>query len=189
MKNKRSATFVVICEDVQHAAFAHRFLRLLGIKNQHDLRIEYCRPGQRDAKQWIRDELPGELQGFRRYNAKNRSSRRVLFVMADADDKTVEQRITSLTSKCNPKPNTSENVCFIIPHWAIETWIMYLRGESVDESEKILSRHKLRAPRACWPQVKQLKDMCDSDSLPKSTPDSLRKACTEFQRIRSALQS
>jgi|GEM_PF-707298 len=188
MKNKRSAPFIVICEDAQHAAFARRFLRFSGIRNHHDLRIEYCEPGKQDAKQWIRDELPGELQGFRRYNAKNRSAERVLFVMADADDKTVEQRITYITSKCNPKPNTSENVCFIIPRWAVETWIKYFRGESADESKKILSKHKLRAPGDCWPEVKQLKKICDSGSLSKDAPDSLHKACSEFQRIRPALK-
>ena len=188
MRNNRSARFIVVCEDKQHAVFARRFLKLSNI-NRYHIRIEPCPPGTQDAKQWIRNNLPKELEGFRNYNAKNRSTERVLFVMADADNATVEERIADIASQCDPKPGTSDNVCFIIPRWAVETWIKYFREGSADESDRIRPQHKLSMPEDCWPQVQKLKDMCDSDSLSPDAPGSLRIACQQFQQIRSALHS
>ncbi len=188
--SSRSVQCIVVCEDIQHEVFARRFLKLSKIQ-PHNIRIRRC-PNPKsggDAKHWIKTNLPDQLGGLKSYNTKNRFTALVLIVIADADDKTVEQRIKHVTSGCSPKPNPNENVCFIIPKWTIETWIMYLRDGSADESYRIRSKDKLKRERDCWPQVKQLKDMCDSNSLPQSAPDSLRKACTEFQRISSALQS
>ncbi len=189
--SRRSVQCIVVCEDIQHEVFARKFLKLSKIQ-PHNIRIRRC-PNPKsggDAKHWIKTNLPDQLGGLKSYNARNSSTALVLIVIADADDKTVEQRIKHVTSGCSPKPNPNENVCFIIPKWAIETWIKHLRGESISESYRIRSKDKFtKNERACWPQVKQLKDMCDSDSLPKSALDSLRKACIEFQRIRSALQS
>ena len=191
MRNKGSVQFIIVCEDKQQDVFARRFLKLSKVE-RHNIYTKRCQNPKTagDAKQWIKTNLPAQLQGFKSYNAKNKSTARVLLVIADADDKTVEQRIKHVTSGCSPKPNPNENVCFIIPKWAIETWIMYLRDGSADESYQIRSKDKLQRQRDCWPQVEKLKDMCDSSALlPDSAPDSLLKACTEFQRIRSVLQS
>ena len=191
MRNKGSVQFIIVCEDKQQDVFARRFLKLSKVE-RHDIYTRRCKNPKTvgDAKDWIKTNLPAQLQGFRNYNAKNKSAGRILLVIADADNQTVKQRIKHVTSGCNPKPKSSENVCFIIPKWAIETWIIHLRGESINESYRIQQKDRLKNnERACQPQVKKLKDMCDSNSLPANAPDSLRKACTEFQRIRSALQS
>ena len=190
MRNKSSAQFIIVCEDKQQDVFARRFLKFSKI-NRHNIYTKRCRNPKTtgDAKDWIRKNLPDQLQGFRSYTRKNKSTARILIVITDADDKTVEQRIKHITSECNPTPNSNENVCFIIPKWAIETWIMYLRDGQADESYKIQKKDRLKEEGLCLDHVKKLKDMCDSGSLSKDAPGSLHKACTEFQRIRSALQS
>jgi len=183
--SSRSAWIILLCEDKQHEVFLRRFLKRSNIRN-HDFYISTSPPGEGDAKQWIRDNLPRQLAAFKNYNAKNRSAKRILCVMADADNKTVEQRIADITSSCKPTPH--ENVCFIIPRWAVETWLKYLRGESIDESVKIQPQDKCRRERECWSQVDKLKDMCDSGSLNEPAPDSLNKACVQFQQVRDVLQ-
>lgn len=186
--SSRSARIIVICEDTQHAVFVRRFLILSKLKG-HAIRVRKCPPGGQDAKQWIRQVLPGELKAFRNYNAKNPPGRRVLCIMADADNLTVNERIDGLSAGCDPKPDPSENVCFIIPRWAVETWIKYLRPEEFDESARIQRREKYRDARDCWAQVDVLKTMCDSGSLRSPAPPSLDDACQQFQRVRSVLQS
>lgn len=181
-----SARIIILCEGTQDAVFLRRFLALSNVKG-HEIRVKHSPQGEGDAKKWIETVLPNELKGFRGYNAKNRSEKRILCVMADADDRTVAERIQQLAKGCDPRPSGSGNVCFIIPRWAVETWLQYLRGEQFDESVKIRPRDKYDNARDCWPQVDRLKAMCDSGTLDPPVPPSLSDACQQFQQMQSAL--
>jgi len=179
-------TFVIVCEDTQHEVFVRRFLRLSGVRNT-SIRVEKSPAGLQDARQWIRRFLPGELRAFRNYNARNRSANRMLIVVSDADNGTVEERTEYLTTECDPKPGDQEKVCFVIPRWSVETWLKYLRNEGYDESERTRRGDKWAKARDCHRQVDELKRMCDDRQLRSPAPPSLQMACTEFQRIRELL--
>jgi len=136
--------------------------------------------------------LPSELLAFRRYNAKNQSENRVLCVMSDADNLSPQGRIASLTQGCDPAvdtQNTDRNVCFVIPRWAVETWMLYLLGSPRDETARVTPSDKRQCEdkeqlRSC---VLKLKDACDAGSLPDTPPPSLLHACDEFHRITEVL--
>jgi hypothetical protein len=185
--SSRSVRIIAICEDTQHEVFVRRFLKLSSV-NRHDVRVRKCPRGSQDAKQWIREVLPGELASFRSYKALNPRSAGIVCVMTDADNRTVRERINDVSAGCTPTPAANEDVCFIVPRWAVETWLKYLRGEDFDEDASIQRRDRYRNARDCWPQVDSLKAMCDSGTLRQPAPSSLDDACVEFQRVRSAFR-
>jgi hypothetical protein len=184
----RSARIVIVCEDTQHQLFARRVLKQLGVPNR-DVRIENAPRGTGDAKQWLREKgLPWEWPAFRWYCRKNSKKRRVLFVVADADDETVRQRIDDLTRECNPAPTIGDHVCFVVPKWAVETWFNFLRGESYDETVRIGRADKYSCAKDCFDVADELARLCQAHSLPPEAPDSLATACNRFAQIKPQLR-
>jgi hypothetical protein len=108
-----------------------------------------------------------------------------LIVASDADEKTVEERIQTFKDACVeaniPFRKEKEQICFVIPRRNIETWLAYLRGESVDEL-KVYRKYDNESD--CRAQVVNLDEMCRRQALkPEPPPPSLVATCDEFKRI------
>jgi len=184
----RSAKIIIVCEDIQQQVFARRVLTQLGVPKR-DLRIENAPRGMSDAKQWIREKgLPNEWAWFHRYCRKNSKNRRVLLVVSDADNKTVEQHARDLVDGCEPVPSIAEHVCLVAPKWSIETWFKFLRGEPYDETSRTTGADKHRHAKDCFRKADELARICQAQTLPPNTPDSLRKACRVFAQVKSQLK-
>ncbi len=108
--------------------------------------------------------------------------------MIDADRSTVEDRLEALDTACDragivPRAN-GEPVAVFVPRRNIETWIEYLQGHDVNETD---AYPKLSRERGCAEPVRKLKAMCDAGQLEEPAPPSLAAACTEYQaRFREA---
>ena len=74
--------------------------------------------------------------------------------------------------------SANEPILHLIPARNIETWLAYLRGETVDERAIY---PKLARERDCVPMVHTLKAMCDAGKLREPAPSSLVRACVEYR--------
>jgi hypothetical protein len=172
---------VVLCEDTQTECFIRRFL----VKQNWDrrqIRTETLPAGKGSGLVWVREKFVNELKAYR-----SRSTRAAtcLIVAADADDMTVEERIRTLKDACAgvavPFRQDDEHVIFVIPRRNIETWLAFLRGESVNEVD---AYRKYDNESDCRGQVAKLDDCCRRKKLePDPPPPSLAATCAEFKRI------
>jgi hypothetical protein len=108
--------------------------------------------------------------------------------VTDADILSVEQRrqklSTALVAVEIPSLTDQEQVAILIPKRNIETWIKYLRGESVDETTDYCGpKHEVKK-QVVQPAVDRLEELYRaSGTLPDDCPDSLRQAIEELKRV------
>ncbi len=131
--SRRRVKLVLLCEDSQHEAFLRRFFERAGW-NPRAMRVEKSPKGRGAGEQWVRERFPRELQALRR-----RHVAAILAAMVDADRSTVEERIAAFDAACSqtgvPPRRPDEPVAIFVPRRSIETWIAYLSGRDVNESQ------------------------------------------------------
>lgn len=168
---------VLLCEDEQSACFARRFLKELGYK-AWQLREEKPPLGKGSGEQWVRERMPIELRAMRDAHSK------ALIVMTDSDAMGAQERAETLRRKCLDEGvewrRADEAVLLIIPARNIETWLAWLRGESVDETQ---TYRKYASESDCRDQARELVGMCRSGKLRQPAPSSLVTACEEWNRM------
>lgn len=117
--------------------------------------------------------------------------RKGLVVMIDGDALGVSRRKSTLGVACqtmgvNPRDD-GDQVAVLVPTWNIETWLAYLRGETVDEARRDYPR--LEQPRECQSMARKLWDMCRAREPREPSPLSVRDACQEYTRLSVPLTS
>ena len=107
-----------------------------------------------------------------------------LIVMVDGDASGVSDTKASLSTACQDQgvrpPGDDDNVLICVPTRNIETWLTYLSGETVHETNRY---PKLDRPRDCQPMVNRLVEMCRDQTLREPAPDSLKDACIGYRRV------
>ncbi|MYA88730.1 MAG: hypothetical protein F4X97_09825 [Boseongicola sp. SB0662_bin_57] len=102
--------------------------------------------------------------------------------MIDGDNQGVKGRIQQLTDECRESeicmPQKDEEVAIFVPTWNIETWLAYLEGGAVDETER--NYPKLERPRECKRHASVLAESCRGGELRQPAPASLEAACHEY---------
>jgi hypothetical protein len=181
----KASRIVVLCEDKAHEVFACRFLKKgWGIRNR-DITIPPYPAGKGSGKKHVADRIALEVRALRARQAST-----VLVVGQDADQGSVSQVHSFLDSKIEPPRSSSEQIAFIVPKWHIETWIAYLDGKMVDESESEAYKKDNGAiceSKQAHVYIDKLADSCKESKPLHSPPDSLSIACKEFERLRNAL--
>ncbi|NLE73036.1 MAG: hypothetical protein GX604_00155 [Actinobacteria bacterium] len=169
----RRVNIVILCEDTQQGVFANRFLELAG-KSIRVMRIEKG-PGEA----FVRKQFPKELAYYR---ARKHKVDQALIVIIDADTLGVTKRVKQLEaaiSEAGQDPRgVDERVALFVPARNIETWIAYLDGQTVNESDPY---PKLRLESDCRRAVRCLHDMCQRNALREPAPPSLKQACDEYR--------
>ncbi len=187
----RASNIIVLCEDRLQEVFVRRFLKKgWGIK-EPPIRVVSCpRAGSGGAgEKYVRDNYPDQLKACRARHAKT-----ILVVVLDADTGTVSAHREELDNSCRKAQpavaarQPDEPVVYVIPKWHIETWLAYLDGVSISEDQQYKTQYAFRQCESdCHRLVDKLATACrDKGQLP-TPPDSLRQACTEFERIRGLL--
>jgi hypothetical protein len=177
---------ILLCEDQQHARFARLLLKLRGVSDRR-IRAHISPLGQGDAKKWVNECYPGDLTAYR---AKANHINNVLIVMSDADNNSVLQRAQQLENACDMNKISGrlphERVIFVIPKWAIETWILSLTGSDIQEDNQITSHHKKLAFAKMTQAVTLLAKSCRGITGTKNNNfiSSLFATCQEFDRVR-----
>lgn len=135
------------------------------------------RPGAGAGDQFVRDNYPAYLDAIRRRNG-------ILVVMIDGDNDSIEQRLKQLNDVCEqsdiPPRKSSDNVAIFVPSRNIETWLAYLNGEDVNETD---TYPRLRRERECQKHVNALEQMCSEGKLRTPAPESLEAACREYNNV------
>lgn len=175
---QRRAIVVILCEDRQQEVFARHFLQKRGFSGP--FRVEVCPKGEQSGEQYVRERYPNEVKAYR---SKRNHLSIYLVVLIDADNKTVDERLQQLDSALEddsqPRRQEDENIAVFVPKRNIETWIHYLKGETVDEET---AYPKLPKESDCKPSVENLLTQCPH-GLDEDAPPSLHTACGELQRI------
>lgn len=124
---------VILAEDVRHQQSARRFLKCLGYENE-SMRMCALPSGRGCGEQWVREEYSDEVQACRRRNSKAGAA---LIVVIDADTGLVRYRSDALASALKerqiPHREVDEPISHLIPKRNIETWILCLNGQRVNE--------------------------------------------------------
>jgi hypothetical protein len=169
-------------EDKQQRVFVTRLLQRLG----HDKRKLDPLPlpaGQGSGEQYVRQRYAREVQELR---SRSSHLQLALVVVLDADNEQVADRQRQLADELTAarlQPRTAdERIIHLIPRRSIETWIAYLLGENVNETDRYqrLTGHE----RDCQPAVDRLVELYHSSQpLPAGCPPSLVTALDELRRL------
>lgn len=127
----------------------------------------------------MRNMFPIELLAYRQ---KRDQVSQALVVVIDGDNQGVAGRMQQLADYCRKcdidMPQKGERVAIFVPTWNIEAWLVYLGGQDVNEGNA--NYPKLKRPRQCRQHVDVLAENCRRGELRKPAPDSLEKACREY---------
>ena len=125
----------VLVEDPRTERFVRELLLHLGFE-RHKLRFLPAPKGKGDAKAWIRapSQYPSEVRKVR----QRRFQQVFLITVMDGDNADPVRRKGELdgclrAQGMDPR-QADERIALPVPTWSIETWLLALLGESVDET-------------------------------------------------------
>ncbi len=169
----------ILCEDQQQQTFIYRFLKRRGWKKDN-FRLIAVPAGKADGKQHVREKYPFELRALR-----TATKHTALVVMTDGNGDGIQKRMNQLDNACDKenigRRKSDDKVVVLIPTRNIETWLAYLGGESVDETQPYLQFKKEGKYKR---HVTALIQMCNANELRPPAPPSLQAACEEYAKLR-----
>lgn len=123
----------VVVEDQRLERFCREVLIKLGF-NSREIRVEKSPAGRGSGKQWVDNAMAKEVKILR---SKNYQSLAVV-VGSDVDELSLDARVDQLGSALKSAGlsdrSVDEKVVYWLPKWSIETWLLYLAGDTVDEN-------------------------------------------------------
>ncbi len=170
---------VILCEDRQQEVFARHFLVSCGVHPRR-IRANICPKGKLAGEQYVRETYSNEVRAYRSRSAYLNIG---LIVLTDADMKTANERRRELEeilgSRGEARREAAERIAIFIPKRNVETWIRYLMGELVNETD---AYSKLPLESDCKPFVARIAAKPEY-RLTSDVPPSLRLACSELMRV------
>ena len=128
---KRHADIIILCEDRAQANFVWHYLKRRGF-NPRKLRPKTASSGS--GAQFVLQQYPTEVKAYR---SKSNHLSCALLAVIDADTQEVQRRYIQLEEQLRnanvEKRKADERIALLAPKRNIETWIVYLQGDSVDE--------------------------------------------------------
>lgn len=165
----RTATYVVIAEDLASARFVEAYLTKRGVDGRA-IRTRISQGGS--GKRWVTSEYPNEVGAYR---SKRNHVYKALVVATDADELRVQERHAQLAmaiSESSLAPRAAgEEIVLAVPKWEMETWAKHLLEQGpVSEDEKtgwrsdrserdcpragrLLAEHRTPKPACCPPSM------------------------------------
>ncbi|MDX2039860.1 MAG: hypothetical protein SF097_01365 [Acidobacteriota bacterium] len=168
----------VLCEDKQQQTFVRRILKQLGFENHH-LRFAKLPAGKGAGEQFVRKNYPDEVKEYRQKAPANAVS---LLVIIDSDLLSLNERHKQLNDELVAKQMVTrqqdEHIPILIPKRNIETWIHYLWGEQVNETD---TYPKLKKESDCWTAADKLVSYYRSNLPSTDVPSHLREGVEELK--------
>jgi len=121
----------ILAEDARQQLFVRRYLHRAGYE-RHVIDPEVLPKGTGGAgEQWVRRRYSAAVEKYRKRAARAKTA---LIVVIDADTETVGRRVQQLSKALgNGARKDGEAIVHFIPKRNIETWILHLKEEEVDE--------------------------------------------------------
>jgi hypothetical protein len=143
----------------------------------HKILLEPLPSGRGAGEQWVRERYPESVSELRR-----KSENMALIVVIDADTVEVAMRRSQLEEQLLSPRKGHERIVHLIPKRNIETWILCLDGEIVDEIE---SHRKDRGIEdRIGPATRVFYSWTRANAaIPSRCIPSLRAAIPEAQRL------
>jgi hypothetical protein len=174
----RTVSVVILCEDRQHEAFARRFLAAAG-RSFRVQRVEISPKGRGSGEQFVRARFAKELAYYR---SRQHRVDQALVIVIDADRSELAERNCQLDDAAREggleARQPDERVAMFVPSRNIETWLAYLGGRTVNNTDEY---PRLFRQRECQRHVDALYGMCQQGELRQPAPPSLRAACDEYR--------
>jgi hypothetical protein len=122
---------IVLVEDDHQEMLVYRYLKKRGLRT----RIESSPSGKGSAESWVRKSFAKEVSAYRIRQAKASTA---LIVVIDADTHTVLDRLNQLDQALRDAGKQridagAEQIARLVPKRNVETWILCLTGQEVDE--------------------------------------------------------
>lgn len=174
---------ILLVEDRRQQQLISRYLRRLGL--WHVTRAVAVPSGRGSGAQWVLEQFPIEVARYR--SRANRAATK-LIIFIDADTHTVHDRMQQLeralkeaaVHRINEK---EEQVARLISKRNVETWILSLNLERVEETTDYKDQH-LDWTEMIPSAAETLYQWARPNALiPRSCVDSLRTDISELQRI------
>jgi hypothetical protein len=179
----KPSLIIVLLEDDHQQMLIYKYLIHRGLKG-HEIRIHRSPSGQGSAESWVRKEFVKETKAYRGRKSRAQTA---LIVMIDADALTVQDRLNQLDQALRESGNEivleGEHVARLIPKRNVETWILCLNEEAVDEGTDY------KRARNDWATLisKGTKTLCEWTRSPAVPPNhcvnSLRTGVRELKRL------
>jgi hypothetical protein len=174
---------IILVEDNRQRQLIHRYLRKVGLET-HAMRFNLSAPGAGSGEQWVRRQFAVEVAAYRK--RRNRAETR-LIVVIDADSNAVEERLRqfdlSLRESEQSLIDHREQIARLIPKRNVETWVLCLCGETVDE----ITDYK--RTRSDWPELLRSASIRLYDwtrrgaQIPTNCVSSLRHGTEELAKL------
>jgi hypothetical protein len=127
----KPSQLIVLVEDNRQQQLVFRYLRRIGLE-PHAMR--FMLPSSGSGEQWVRERFPIEVTAYRRRNTHVETK---LIAVIDADNLELQQRLARLDQKLHEAEvdliQEDEQVARLVPRRNVETWILCLIGDEVDE--------------------------------------------------------
>jgi len=179
----RPSLVVAVVEDERHRMLVYRYLRKQGL-SPRQIRPKTSPSGQGSAEQWVRSTYSAEVKANRIRCAGGTAA---LIVMIDSDTHSVQERLAQLGQALHEngvhKIRHAEQIAHLIPKRNVETWILCLNEQAVDEATDYKQQKDNWSeliPRASealfqWTRSNAI--------LPERCIDSLRRGVSELNRL------
>ena len=179
----RIATIVLLVEDIGQENLLRRFLQRLG-QNNRNIRVNRLSKGVGSGEQHVREKYASEVRSLRRRAGRIRSC---LIAMIDADADSTQSRRTqfdrALSDGDEPPRKATEPILQLIAKRNVETWILWLHGESVDELTNYRQRNDITATTIKTAAERLYALTRPNASVPPDCLPSLKDSLPEFLRI------
>ena len=125
---------IVIVEDEHHEMLVRRYLKKRGM-GPHQVTYLRSPSGEGSAEQWVRTRFAKEVSAYRNRRARAETA---LILIIDADIQTVQGRLAQIDRGLGEARiqaiDNSEQIARLVPKRNVETWILCLNGQLVDEN-------------------------------------------------------
>jgi len=130
---ERIAEIVVLAEDLRQANFVRHYLIRCG-HHSRSIVVRIAPQGRGSGEQYVRERYPVEVAYYRHRSYLRKAA---LAAALDADTGSVQEHEreleAALVAAGQARRDAVEAIAVIIPKRNIETWILCLSGEVVDE--------------------------------------------------------
>lgn len=179
---------IVLAEDQRQKQFIYRYLKNAGVR-PGQIRLHVSPSGRGSAEQWVSRGFAIQVRKCRARHAQTG-----MFVMLDADTRTVQERLDELDQALlsagqNPIDRNRDPIARLIPRRNVETWVLFLALKGVaDPPIDETTDYKRTKDDEEWSEFipiaaeKFFAWTRPSATLPTNLIDSLRRGIKEIPR-------
>lgn len=181
--SKRIAQIILLVEDLNQENLLRRYLQRCGHGNR-SMRSQKSPSGHGSGEQFVRQKYASEVLAIRSQMNKTRAC---LIAMIDADSGSVEDRRRQLERALSDAEvslrTPTEAILNLVPKRNVETWILCLNSEPVDELTDYSHNTRVNTRSIADAAITLFSWTRPRATPPETCVASLRECLDEFVRV------